>query len=151
MGIDPRPICVLPGTLPGMTKHFEITFDGGSINNPGKGYGSYRLTVDGTHQDVVQLDFSPKGEKVTNNQAEYRTLIAALEAVEKAAFPEADETKIRVYGDSKLVIEQLSGRWKVKNVDLQPLHLRAAHLMQRFAKVELTWRGRAWAVKVLGH
>jgi ribonuclease HI len=134
-----------------MTKSYEITFDGGSLGNPGKGYGSYRITDASGPREVVRLDYSPNGEIVTNNQAEYRTLIAALEAVKQDAFPEADQTRVRVYGDSQLVLNQLKGSWKVKNADLKPLHARAGELLRAFAKVELIWRGRKWAVDVLGH
>ena len=132
-------------------QRYEITFDGGSINNPGKGYGSYRITGPDGVREVVRLDYSPNGEVVTNNQAEYRTLIAALEETRNLASPEADQTMVRVFGDSSLVINQVSGKWKVKHPDLKPLHETAQSLVKTFQKVDLIWRGRDWAVDILGH
>ena len=57
--------------------------------------------------------------ETTNNVAEYRALIAGLEA---AAATPARAVKVR--GDSKLVIEQVAGRWKVKQEHLRPLRAR---------------------------
>jgi len=55
---------------------YTITFDGGSLGNPGKGYGSYELrTATQTKGDVIRKEF---GDRQTNNEAEYKTLIAAL-------------------------------------------------------------------------
>ena len=58
-----------------------IVFDGGSLGNPGKGYGSYRLRPPGGEWEAaVRLDF---GGGVTNNEAEYRSLLGALEEVDR--------------------------------------------------------------------
>ena len=62
--------------------------------------------------------------ETTNNVAEYRALIAGLEAA--AATP---ARAVQVRGDSKLVIEQLAGRWKVKQPHLKPLHAAARALL----------------------
>ena len=134
-----------------MTDEYQITFDGGSLGNPGKGYGSYRIEVAGRPRPVVRLDYSANGEIVTNNQAEYRTLIAALEEIRNEVNGAADKTPLRVIGDSKLVLEQVAGRWKVKHPDLRPLHATATELIRSFGEVALEWRGRNWAVSVLGH
>ena len=58
---------------------YVIVFDGGSQGNPGPGYGSYQLAraADG-RKDLVRLDF---GRDMTNNEAEYHTLIASLEGL----------------------------------------------------------------------
>ena len=134
-----------------MGTHFEITFDGGSLGNPGKGYGSYRITDASGPRQVVRLDYSPHGEIVTNNQAEYRTLIAALHQISSEVSPRQNQVRVRVVGDSQLVLNQLKGSWKVKNADLKPLHAQASELIKAFENVELSWRGRDWAVEVLGH
>jgi ribonuclease HI len=134
-----------------MGTHFEITFDGGSLGNPGKGYGSYQITDASGPRGVVRLDYSPHGEIVTNNQAEYRTLIAALNQVSSEVSPRQDQVRVRVVGDSQLVLNQLRGSWKVKHTNLKPLHAQASELMEAFQEVELIWRGRKWAVEVLGH
>ena len=56
---------------------YTIIFDGGSRGNPGEGYGSYELRTRAERQ-IERLTF---GDHVTNNEAEYRTLIAALRDV----------------------------------------------------------------------
>lgn len=69
----------------------------------------------------------------TNNRAEYLALIDGLrKAVEWAP------DRLEVYLDSKLVVEQVSGRYKVRNADLQPLHQQAAQLLKGFARVTVS-------------
>src|SRR5207247_3461446 len=63
----------------------------------------------------------------TNNKAEYLALICGLR---KAA--EWRPERLEVYMDSKLVVEQVSGRYKVRNPDLQPLHRQALDLLRQF-------------------
>ncbi len=77
-GADPHGMAPLPGQAP--ERPIAIIFDGGSKGNPGYGYGSYALRWPGQAQQIVQLQF---GDNVTNNEAEYDTLLAALEAVLK--------------------------------------------------------------------
>lgn len=61
----------------------------------------------------------------TNNQAEYRALIEGLEAV-----GEWRPDRVEIYLDSRLVVEQVKGNFKVKNAELQPLHRRAQELVR---------------------
>ena len=70
----------------------------------------------------------------TNNVAEYSGLIAGLQA---AADLGAVEVEVRM--DSKLVVEQMSGRWQIKHPGLRPLAAQAAALVQRFDSVRFTW------------
>jgi ribonuclease HI len=63
----------------------------------------------------------------TNNRAEYLALVNGLR---KAAEWRPD--RLDVYLDSKLVVEQVSGRWKVRHADLQPLHRQAVDLLRGF-------------------
>jgi ribonuclease HI len=128
-----------------------LIFDGGSRGNPGQGYGSFRLSVNGVHLPVEELDF---GDNITNNQAEYGTLIAGLERAfqyvrENGWSPE--DVSIAVLTDSKLVVEQVNGRWKVKNAGLKPLQERARALIRQFGDARLEWHPRAESVRVLGH
>ena len=102
-------------------------------------------------RQVVRLEFSANGEIVTNNQAEYRTLIAALAEVSALAGDGVADATVDVYGDSKLVIEQLAGRWKIKNADLRILHGEATNLIKKLGKVNLHWHRRDKSVEVLGH
>ena len=86
-----------------MVRHFSLTADGGSRGNPGPaGYGSV-ITENG--KIIAELyDFIGVA---TNNVAEYCGLIAGLTAI-NAMDPEAT---VDVKMDSKLVVEQMSGRW----------------------------------------
>ena len=68
----------------------------------------------------------------TNNVAEYRALIAGLEAAHAIS-----AHAVRVRGDSKLVIEQVEGRWKVKQPHLRPLCDQARSLLDGFERVDL--------------
>lgn len=68
----------------------------------------------------------------TNNEAEYHALIEGL----KAAF-EWKPDRLEVFLDSKLVVEQVNGRWRVKEARLQPLNARAKELVTGFAEVEI--------------
>ncbi len=132
-----------------MVQRYDVTFDGGSLGNPGKGYGSYVIDTNEERGDPVRLDFSPTREIVTNNQAEYRSLIAALQRI--LEIDGAGGPSVVIHGDSKLVLEQLAGRWKVKNAGLAPLHREASGLLREFSSVAFEWHGRANSVKRLGH
>jgi probable phosphoglycerate mutase len=70
----------------------------------------------------------------TNNVAEYSGLIAGLRA---AAELGAAEVEVRM--DSKLVVEQMSGRWQIKHPGLRPLAAEAATLVRQFRSVRFTW------------
>ncbi|MFZ1755817.1 MAG: hypothetical protein WAU10_18840, partial [Caldilineaceae bacterium] len=74
----PSVMTPLPGQAP--EQPIRVIFDGGSKGNPGLGYGSYALEWPGFPRQLVRLKF---GDRVTNNEAEYDTLIAALEAIVK--------------------------------------------------------------------
>ena len=68
----------------------------------------------------------------TNNVAEYRAAIAGLA---KAA--ELHGARLLLRSDSRLLIEQLAGRWRVKNPTLISLHTQARHLVSAFESVTL--------------
>ena len=127
---------------------FTIVFDGGSIGNPGRGYGSYRVRPrGGGWSPAVRREFGPR---VTNNEAEYAALLAALDEVAAAA-ADPGRVTLEVRGDSQLVINQLRGTWKVRADNLRPLHTRARAALGRFARVRLTWQRRSASVDLLGH
>jgi ribonuclease HI len=136
---------------PSLPSKVRVTFDGGSLGNPGKGYGSYLIEGPSRSEEVVRLDFSPDGEIVSNNQAEYRTLIAALRDLTARVAQPPSEIDLEINGDSMLVIEQLAGRWKVKHPDLRPLHVEASELLRLFRSTRLTWHRRSVSVGKLGH
>jgi broad specificity phosphatase PhoE/ribonuclease HI len=74
----------------------------------------------------------------TNNVAEYRGLIAGLEEAAKLG---ATEVEVRM--DSKLVVEQMSGRWKVKHPDLKELIKQATAVASTFERISYVWIPRA--------
>jgi len=93
---------------------YVIIFDGGSRGNPGPGYGSYIIRTRKGQEARRRLEFE---ETMTNNEAEYRTLIAALEdligRIERTGKdPSAFTLEIR--GDSQLVLAQLQGTFRVR-------------------------------------
>ncbi|WP_121258510.1 bifunctional RNase H/acid phosphatase [Nocardioides ferulae] len=99
-----------------------IEADGGSRGNPGPAaYGA--LLRDADTGEVIAEEGTTIG-RATNNVAEYSGLIAGLRLAERFA-PEAD---IEVRMDSKLVVEQMSGRWKIKHPDMRPLATEANRL-----------------------
>jgi ribonuclease HI len=127
---------------------YTVVFDGGSLGNPGHGYGSYEIAgPDGTVA-ARQVQF---GNDMTNNQAEFRAVIAALEDLLERVGPRADALSIAVRGDSQLVIRGLTGEWRVKHPGLQPLHRRAVDLLRRFRNVDLAWHPRRESVRTFGH
>ena len=133
------------------TADLELVFDGGALGNPGAGYGSFRLTDRDGFCEISRLDF---GENVTNNQAEYRTLIAGLEAALRHAANlgwQATALQLRIRTDSQLVVEQVLGRWKVRHPDLQPLNARAREMFARFGSTDIAWHPRIESVRILGH
>jgi ribonuclease H / adenosylcobalamin/alpha-ribazole phosphatase len=113
-----------------------VEADGGSRGNPGPaGYGAV-VKEAGTGRVLAERAASVG--RATNNVAEYGGLIAGLRA---AAEVGADEVDVRM--DSKLVVEQMSGRWKVKHPSMQPLAREAAELVRGFSRVTFSWIPRA--------
>lgn len=109
-----------------------VYFDGGSRGNPGPA-AIGALVVDASDEPPrVLATVSEAIGVATNNVAEYRAVIAGLEAARELA-----ARTVAVRGDSKLVIEQLSGRWRVKHPGLRPLHERARALLGGFERVDL--------------
>ncbi|WP_182346905.1 bifunctional RNase H/acid phosphatase [Tomitella gaofuii] len=117
-----------------------VEADGGSRGNPGvAGYGAVVLDAVGYPDERTVLAECAEGiGHATNNVAEYRGLIAGLDA---AAAQGA--TSAAVHMDSKLVVEQMSGRWKVKHPDMIPLADRARKAAARVGAVSYTWIPRA--------
>ncbi|WP_228002522.1 bifunctional RNase H/acid phosphatase [Nocardia australiensis] len=113
-----------------------VEADGGSRGNPGPaGYGA--VVFDADHARVLAERFEFIGV-ATNNVAEYRGLIAGL-----AAAAELGARVVSVRMDSKLVVEQMSGRWKVKHAAMIPLADQARRLVAGFDRVSFSWIPRA--------
>ena len=108
-----------------------VEADGGSRGNPGPAaYGA--LVRDAESGKVLATEGLPIGV-ATNNVAEYRGLVAGLEMARALDAEAAVEVRM----DSKLVIEQMAGRWKIKHPDMKPLALAASRV--RPAEVTWTW------------
>jgi ribonuclease H / adenosylcobalamin/alpha-ribazole phosphatase len=113
-----------------------VEADGGSRGNPGPaGYGSVVWTAD---RSTVLAESKQAIGIATNNVAEYRGLIAGLA---EAAALHASEVAVSM--DSKLVVEQMSGRWQVKHPDLKTLHAEAQTLASQFERISYRWIPRA--------
>jgi probable phosphoglycerate mutase len=110
--------------------------DGGSRGNPGPaGYGVYIEGPDG--EKLAEL--SEYLGKATNNVAEYSALLAALEWALNAG-----RGKLRVVGDSELLVKQMQGRYKVASPDLRPLYEEAKRRVSRLEgfRIEHVLRGK---------
>ena len=113
-----------------MNETITLQFDGGSRGNPGPaGVGVVLRAADGTPLVTLGRFIG----RATNNVAEYKALIAALKQAKALG-----ARRVTVRADSKLVIEQMRGAWKVKNPDLQELWAEARGLARGFERV--TWQ-----------
>lgn len=118
---------------------FFIEADGGSRGNPGiAGSGTLVLDASGTVlREIVYVVGT-----ASNNVAEYHSLINGLEAVQDIAqqlhLP-LRQVEVEVKMDSKLVVEQMSGRWKIKHPDMLQLALRGQQIARNFGRVSYTW------------
>ncbi len=117
-----------------MRRRLTVEADGGSRGNPGvAGYGA--LVRDTETGALLAERAEPLG-KASNNVAEYRGLIAGLEAAH--AIDPGAEVLARM--DSKLVVEQMSGRWKIKHEDMRRLALQARDVAARITSAGGTVR-----------
>ncbi|MEU3945164.1 bifunctional RNase H/acid phosphatase [Streptomyces sp. NPDC029526] len=113
-------------------REFIVEADGGSRGNPGPaGYGA---VVSDAATGETLAEVAEYLGVATNNVAEYRGLLAGL----RAARDLDPEAVVRVRMDSKLVVEQMSGRWKIKHPDMKPLAAEAARIFPR-ERVTYEW------------
>jgi ribonuclease H / adenosylcobalamin/alpha-ribazole phosphatase len=105
--------------------------DGGARGNPGPA-GIGVVLRDETGEVIGEI--AEAIGSTTNNIAEYTALIKGLElALDK------EVTEINVFMDSKLVVHQVRGEWKIKNAGLKPLAIKANHLANKFDSAEITY------------
>ncbi|MHA1688768.1 MAG: ribonuclease HI family protein [Promethearchaeota archaeon] len=108
-------------------KVIKIFTDGAARGNPGPAAISY-IVIQGDkviHQGEKYIG------KATNNTAEYKAIIEAL-----SSFENCSECYVQVYSDSKLVIEQIKGNWKINYPHLLKLKQEITKLQENFKKVE---------------
>ena len=103
----------------------KIFTDGASRGNPGPSSCAFVFVKGG---EVVK-QFSKYLGRATNNIAEYEAVIMALKA--------ANDKSIELYSDSRLVISQLKGKFKVKSPHLIERHKTAMNLLRRFESCKL--------------
>jgi ribonuclease HI len=116
-----------------MKRRLLVEADGGSRGNPGAaGYGA--VVRDATTGEVLAEVSEPIG-RATNNVAEYSGLLAGLRAAGRLAPGAAAEVRM----DSKLVVEQMSGRWRIKHPGLQALAAEARQAARALGRVTYTW------------
>ena len=133
-----------------------MIFDGGSQGNPGIGYGSYGLKLNVAKRPARDWEIKrlSLGDNLTNNEAEYATLMQALDDVQ-SRIERADrlpqEFTIEIRGDSALVINQITGDWKAKDERMRALRDAVRKQLARFKANRLIQHPREESVKVLGH
>jgi len=116
-----------------MKRRLLVEADGGSRGNPGAaGYGA--VVRDAVTGEVL-AEVSESIGRATNNVAEYSGLIAGLRVAGRIAPGAAAEVRM----DSKLVVEQMSGRWKIKHPDLRALAAEAGQAARALGRVTYTW------------
>lgn len=130
-----------------MNMKYMIWFDGGCQPNPGQGYGSWQI-ID---QDGVQVQYRLKEQfwYMTNNIAEYRSLNSAL--LWLITYGLTLNVDLEIRSDSKLVVEQVNGRWRVKNPNLKPIVQETKELLSHFPAWSLQWNPRQENVNRFGH
>ena len=107
----------------------KVYTDGASRGNPGNAAAGVVAYKDG--KELFRL--SKYLGVNTNNYAEYSAAILALQKLLKMGFKGA---RLELYADSKLLVEQASGRWKVKNENIKKLFLKLTDLLGEFQSVE---------------
>lgn len=108
---------------------WQMNFDGGSRGNPGPAAAAAVLVDPSGYQASTSIFI----RNATNNEAEYRALLIGLRlALEMKA------DNLLILGDSKLIIRQIQGEWKVKSEELMPFNESAISLLSQFTE----WKAR---------
>lgn len=116
-------------------KKLIINADGGSRGNPGPGASAFVVTNESG--DVLIKDGIFLGV-TTNNEAEYQAVVEAFKRVEKE-FTGSLPVEIEMRADSKLVVEQLSGRFKVKHPRIKVLFDNVKFLERKIGQIKYTY------------
>jgi len=102
------------------------------IAEPNPGPAAIGATIKDEQGKLIAAICQPIGQ-ATNNQAEYRAIIAALEKITSLRVNEVD-----IYSDSELVVRQINGQYRVKNADLKPLYQKVKQLQSRMTGFTIT-------------
>ena len=138
---------------------FNIYFDGGTIGInttigkgcSGNGYGSWEVEWNGFKKSASRVPFLGHqfGMNITNNTAEYLSLLGALKFLKSVQ--NKREYTVKIHGDSQLVLFTLSGRYKTKKPHLKTFRDRCRKLLEGFSDFEVEWQGRINNVRRFGH
>ena len=112
-------------------KKASIYTDGGADPNPGP--GAIGVVIKNDDGETVETISRPVGT-VTNNQAEYMAVIAALEKARSLGIEE-----VQMFADSQLIVRQLNGKYKVRNTSLKPLYETVQKLKKTFKKFSIEY------------
>ena len=107
-----------------------ISTDGASQHNPGP--AAIGATIKDEQGKLITSISQPIGQ-ATNNQAEYRAVIAALESAISLGASQVD-----MYSDSELIVRQINGRYRVKNASLKPLYQEVKQLQNQLKGFTIT-------------
>lgn len=119
--------------------------DGGCDNvTHTKAYGSFY--IDTNPPTIKRYDFD---HIRTSNESEYEIFTILLEYLLNCGYK--SEEKIRIYSDSKLLVNQIKGLWRVKAENIKTKHDYALSFLQELNNVELVWTPRKTMVRILGH
>ncbi len=109
------------------TDILDVYTDGASRNNPGKGSGAFIFVL----KDTIICQESQYLGDITNNQAEYKALLMALDRV-----IEYTRWRVRLYSDSELLVRQMNGDYRVKDPMLKALYRQASELEKGIKDIE---------------
>jgi ribonuclease HI len=115
----------------------RVHFDGACEPPRGRGVATYGFTLEGPglEHEEFGLAVPPGSERATNNVAEYVGAIRALEFLASVGY----RGPVLVFGDSQLVIRQMSGEYEVRAEHLRPYHQHLGALVARIGDVEFAW------------
>jgi probable phosphoglycerate mutase len=133
-GLDPAPPRPADPVVPVGNRAFIVRTDGAARGNPGPASLGVVL-VDATRPDAREPAARPDATiseylgRQTNNVAEYTGVVRALDLARRLG-----ATEVHLLLDSKLIVEQLSGRWRVKHPAMASLHQASMEMLRSFSR-----------------
>lgn len=118
-------------------KKMVIYTDGGSRGNPGK--AAIGVVFYNEKGEIIKKFGEYLGDGLTNNEAEYRAVLTAFKKLRElfGAEPLA-QISVQIRSDSELLVNQMSGRYKIKNENIRMFVVNIQKLMEGFGKVSYT-------------
>src|SRR3989344_497709 len=116
-------------------KHITIYTDGGSRGNPGK--AAIGVVFCNEKGGIIKKFGEYLGDNLTNNEAEYQAVIFALKKF-KAVFGKkiAEYSEVEIRSDSELLVNQMNGKYKLENENIQKFFIEIGNLMIDFKGVK---------------